>query len=204
MDFSNIEAYFPQLGGETFDKLSKLHALYADWNAKLNLISRNDFEHFWERHVLYSLSILPIFQFPQGARVVDVGTGGGFPGIPLAICFPDTSFVLNDSIGKKLKAAEDVASQLGLTNVKTAWMRSEELKERFDFVTGRAVKSIPEFYGFSAHLLSAEKEAGIWYWKGGDFGDELKLIPMKNEVFDLQTYFKEPFFETKKIIHLHR
>lgn len=204
MDFSRIQHYFPTADGQVMDRIGKLHDLYGDWNAKLNLISRNDFEHFWERHVLYSLSILPIFQFPENTRVIDVGTGGGFPGIPLAIWFPKTEFVLNDSIGKKLKAAEDVANQLGLKNVTTAWKRSEEIKETFDFVTGRAVKSIPEFYGFSGHLLSKEKHATVWYWKGGDFGDELKKIPLKNEVFELSQYFSETFFETKKIIKLYR
>lgn len=202
MDFARIEEYFPQANGEVMDRLNRLQTLYADWNARINLISRNDFEHFWERHVLYSLAILPIFQFPAGTRVIDVGTGGGFPGIPLAVWFPEVDFLLNDSIGKKLKAAEDVAAQLGLGNVKTEWRRSEEIATKFDFVTGRAVKSIPEFYGFAGHLLAPRKEAAIWYWKGGDFGDELKQIPLKSEVHNLADHFTEPFFETKRIIKL--
>lgn len=204
MDFSRIEPYFPQAEAQTMDHLRRLETLYAEWNARINLISRNDFEHFWDRHVLYSLAILPIFRFPEGAHVIDVGTGGGFPGIPLAIWFPQVRFTLNDSIGKKLKAAEDVAAQLGLKNVRTEWKRSEDIHETFDFVTGRAVKSIPEFYGFAKHLLSSEKGSAIWYWKGGDFGQELTQIPLESEVFDLKDHFSEPFFETKRIIKLYR
>lgn len=204
MDFSRIEQYFPQADGAVMDRLRQLEDRYAEWNTRINLISRNDFEHFWERHVLYSLAIVSVFRFPEGARVIDVGTGGGFPGIPLAVWFPKVQFVLNDSIGKKLKAAEDVARQLNLSNVKTEWKRSEDIHGTFDFVTGRAVKSIPEFYGFTKHLLSLGKEAAIWYWKGGDFGDELKQVPLKSEVFDLRAHFSEPFFETKRIIKLYR
>lgn len=204
MDFSRIEPYFPQADGQTMDRLRRLETLYGEWNARINLISRADFEHFWERHVLYSLAILPFFAFPEGSRVIDVGTGGGFPGIPLAVWFPQVRFTLNDSIGKKLKAAEDVAAQLGLANVRTEWKRSEDIHDTFDFVTGRAVKSIPEFYGFAKHLLSPEKHAAIWYWKGGDFGQELTQIPLKSEVFDLKNHFPEPFFETKRIIKLYR
>lgn len=204
MDFTLIERYFPQADGARMDRLARLEKLYADWNARINLISRNDFEHFWERHVLYSLAILPVFEFPDGARVIDVGTGGGFPGIPLAVWFPQVRFVLNDSIGKKLKAAEDVALQLGLGNVKTEWRRSEDIRETFDFVTGRAVKSIPEFCGFAGHLLAGGKDSAIWYWKGGDFAEELKQVPFRSEVFDLHPHFPEPFFETKRLIKLYR
>lgn len=204
MDFSGIAQYFPDTESQTMDKLSRLQELYTDWNAKLNLISRNDFEHFWERHVLYSLAILPFFRFPDGARVIDVGTGGGFPGIPLAVWFPNVDFVLNDSIGKKLKAAEDVSKSLDLKNVRTEWKRSEEIKETFDFVTGRAVKSVPEFYGFTKHLISANPDSAIWYWKGGDFNDQLGQVPLKHTVFELAPHFTEEFFETKKIIKLYR
>lgn len=203
MNFERIEEYFPQANGEAIDKLRQLEKLYAVWNAQINLISRNDFEHFWERHVLYSLALIPIFQFQDGSRVIDVGTGGGFPGIPLSIWFPKVEFLLNDSIRKKLKVADDVASQLGLTNVKTFWGRSEEVKEEFDFVTGRGVKSIPEFCKFSRHLLRDKKHAGIWYWKGGDFEEELKNVPLKTKVYNISDYFSEPFFETKKIINLY-
>lgn len=204
MDFSRIEHYFPEAAGPVMDKLARLEKLYADWNSQINLISRNDFEHFWERHVLYSLAILPFFQFQDGSRVIDVGTGGGFPGIPLAIWFPKVDFVLNDSIGKKLKVAEDVAAKLGLDNVKTAWGRSEDVDETFDFVTGRGVKSIPEFCKFTRHLLTDKKHAAIWYWKGGDFADELTKVAFKSKVYDIGAHFTEPFFETKKMIRLHK
>ena len=203
MDFARIEEYFPETNGQTLDKLGRLEKLYATWNAQINLISRNDFEHFWERHVLYSLALIPIFQFQDGSRVIDVGTGGGFPGIPLSIFFPKVDFVLNDSIGKKLKVAEDVANQLGLDNVKTAWGRSEDIDETFDYVTGRGVKSIPEFCKFSKHLLSYKKHVAIWYWKGGDFMEELTQAPFKSMVYNISDYFSEPFFETKKIIKLY-
>jgi 16S rRNA (guanine527-N7)-methyltransferase len=202
MSIALIEKYFPQADGTVLDKLSKLEGLYADWNARINLISRNDFVHFWERHVLHSLGLVPIFSFPPGSRVVDVGTGGGFPGIPLAIWFPETEFVLNDSIAKKLKVAADVAEKLNLKNVSIRWDRAEKIREKFDFVTGRAVKSIPEFYGFTEHLLKGGKEPCYWYWKGGDFEEELTRIPMHSRTFELSAYFEEPFFETKKIVQL--
>lgn len=204
MSIALIEKYFPEADGAVMDKISQLENLYAGWNAQINLISRNDFEHFWERHVLYSLGIIPYFSFPEGARVIDVGTGGGFPGIPLSIWFPKTEFVLNDSIAKKLKVATDVAEKLGLQNVKILWSNSKDIKERFDYITGRAVKSIPEFYGFTNHLLNREKHASYWYWKGGDFDNELINVPLHARVYELNKKFEEPFFETKKIIHLTR
>lgn len=202
MSIALIEKYFPEADGAVMDKISRLEELYAEWNAQINLISRNDFVHFWERHVLHSLGLVPIFSFPAGARVIDVGTGGGFPGIPLAIWFPDTEFVLNDSIAKKLKVAADVAEKLNLKNVTTRWDRSEKIREKFDFVTGRAVKSIPEFYGFTEHLLKGGKDSSYWYWKGGDFEEELVQVPLHSRVFELSRYFQELFFETKKIIQL--
>jgi 16S rRNA (guanine527-N7)-methyltransferase len=202
MSIQLIETYFPQADGRVMDKLSRLEALYADWNAQINLISRTDFVHFWERHVLHSLGLIPIFSFPEGARVIDVGTGGGFPGIPLAIWFPETEFVLNDSIAKKLKVAADVAEKLNLKNVTVRWDRAEKISEKFDFVTGRAVKSIPEFYGFTEHLLRVGKNSGYWYWKGGDFEQELTQIPLHARVYELRRFFDEPFFETKKIVQL--
>ena len=202
MSIQLIETYFPQADGLVMDKLSRLEALYADWNAQINLISRTDFVHFWERHVLHSLGLIPIFSFPAGARVIDVGTGGGFPGIPLAIWFPETEFVLNDSIAKKLKVAADVAEKLNLKNVTVRWDRAEKISEKFDFITGRAVKSIPEFYGFTEHLLQVGKNSGYWYWKGGDFEQELTQIPLHSRVHELSRFFDEPFFETKKIVQL--
>jgi 16S rRNA (guanine527-N7)-methyltransferase len=202
MSIQLIETYFPQADGRVMDKLSRLEALYADWNAQINLISRADFVHFWERHVLHSLALIPIFSFPAGAHVIDVGTGGGFPGIPLAIWFPETEFVLNDSIAKKLKVAADVAEKLNLKNVTVRWDRAEKISEKFDFITGRAVKSIPEFYGFTEHLLRVGKNSGYWYWKGGDFEQELTQIPLHSQVHELSRFFHEPFFETKKIVQL--
>lgn len=204
MSISLIEKYFPKAEGHQMDRLGKLEKLYAEWNAQINLISRNDFEHFWERHVLHSLALALYFKFPEGARVIDVGTGGGFPGIPLSIWFPDTEFVLNDSIRKKLKVAEDVAARLQLKNVKTSWCRSEEIKEQFDYITGRAVKSIPEFYGFTEHLLKPDKHAAYWYWKGGEFEEELASVPMHTTVYKLHEMLAEPFFETKCLIKMQR
>lgn len=175
-------------------------ALYEHWNAQINVISRKDMEHFYEHHVLHSLGIALFYKPAAGQTLIDVGTGGGFPGLPLAILFPETEFVLNDSIGKKLKVASEVAAALDIKNVRTLHARSEDIREKFDAVLGRAVKNIPEFYGFTRHLL--KPGAAYWYLKGGDFAEELVQVPMHSKVMELFPHFKTGFFETKKVVHM--
>ena len=188
-----------------------LGSLYAEWNAKINVISRKDMGNFYARHVLHSLAIGKVVQFLPGGRVVDVGTGGGFPGIPLAILFPETEFTLVDSIAKKIKVVEAVKMALGLTNIHPVWGRAENLHARFDFAVSRAVCAMPEFHSYVKHLISPVHHHplrnGILYLKGGDLADELRpfagkiheypiarLLDLEGELFD--------FYETKKVIHL--
>ena len=181
-------------------KLLSTKALYEEWNAQINVISRKDMEHFYEHHLIHSLSIALFTKFTPGTKLIDVGTGGGFPGIPLAVLFPECEFVLNDSIGKKLKVANAVAAELGLKNIKTVHGRSEDVKDKFDVVLGRAVKNIPEFYQFTQHLL--DKNGEYWYLKGGDFDEELVSVPLHAKVYSIYSKIKSDFYETKKVVHM--
>lgn len=199
-NFENILSEHFTLSPQQHNMLLATKALYEHWNAQINVISRKDMEHFYEHHVLHSLGIALFKQFGAGQKVIDVGTGGGFPGLPLAILFPETEFVLNDSIGKKLKVAQGVADELGIRNIRTLHARSEDVRETFDTVLGRAVKNIPEFYAFTRHLL--KPGAAYWYLKGGDFDEELVQVPMHSKVMELYPYFKTEFFETKKVVHM--
>ena len=185
---------------ETVEKLLATKELYEDWNAKINVISRKDMDNFYEHHLIHSLSIALFSKFEAGTSFIDVGTGGGFPGIPLAIMYPECTFLLNDSIGKKLKVAQGVADALGLKNVKTQHARSEDIKQKFDVVLGRAVKNIPEFYGFTKHLLT--KDGQYWYLKGGDFQDELVQVPLHSKEFSIYSKIKTEFYETKKVVNM--
>lgn len=201
-----ITKYFPKLDKTQTDKFEILEALYAEWNAQINVISRKDFEGFYERHVLHSLAIAKLISFTPGTKVLDVGTGGGFPGIPLAIMFPEAKFHLVDSIGKKIKVVNAVAEALQLKNVVAQQIRAEELKDKYDFVVSRAVTRLPEFVPWvQKNISDKQKNAmpnGILYLKGGEISAELK--PYKRSVFvkNLSDYFDEEFFETKKIVHL--
>lgn len=198
--------YFPDLTYQQKGSLGLLKAIYSDWNSKINLISRKDFEHFYERHVLHSLAIAKVIQFKAKSEILDVGTGGGFPGIPLAILFPDVNFHLIDSIGKKTKVVYDIATQLDLDNVVVQQIRAEELKGKFDFIVSRAVTSLPDFHKWVTHLISKKSNNplpnGILYLKGGDFDEELKSFKTKYEVYHLDQFFEEEFFETKKLVHI--
>ncbi len=202
-----IKKYFPGLAQWQFDKLQQLWPLYKYWNQKINVISRKDTDHFYIRHVLHSMAILKVITFRPGASVLDVGTGGGFPGIPLAICSPDAQFLLVDSVGKKIMVVEEVVQKLGLNNVSTMKIRAEDVDGHFDFITSRAVKSLPVFYRWIADKIKTPHRHtlanGILYLKGGDFDNELDELDCNHQVFDLSVFFSEPFFETKKLIHMY-
>ncbi len=201
-----IKKYFPDLDPLQMKQFAALGALYQEWNAKINVISRKDIDQLYERHVLHSLGIAKIAWFKPGTKIMDVGTGGGFPGIPLAVLFPETEFLLIDSIAKKIKVVEAVAAGISLKNVKALQGRAEEVHEKFDYIVSRAVTAFPNFVSLVGSRVSTiqrnELSNGILYLKGGDFEEE--LAPFKNRVklYELSTFFNEEFFETKKVIHL--
>lgn len=196
---------FPELTDMQLKQFSELQGLYADWNAKINVVSRKDIDSLDLKHVLHSLGIAKVQTFLPSTRVLDVGTGGGFPGIPLAILFPETDFVLVDSIGKKIKVVQAVADRLGLTNVKAIHGRAEHVQGEFDFVVSRAVTRMDDFVVWVKKKIAKksrhELRNGILYLKGGDLTEELKHFP-KASLYDLSSYFEDPFFETKKVVHI--
>lgn len=201
-----ILKYFPALSDVQKRQFAALFDLYSDWNAKINVISRKDIEHLYEHHVLHSLGIAKIINFRPQTTIVDVGTGGGFPAIPLAILFPEARFYLVDSIGKKIKVATEVASSIGLTNCTFAHSRIEEVKEQFDFVISRAVMPLPDLVRLCRkNIKKTQQNAlpnGIICLKGGSLDDELKPFKNRLEAFDLSDFFDEAFFKTKKVIYL--
>ena len=202
-----IEHYFPELSARQKEQFSSLQPLYEEWNSKINVISRKDMDNFYIHHVLHSLGIAKVISFMPGTALLDVGTGGGFPGIPLAILFPEAKFHLVDSIGKKIKVVEAIAGSLGLNNLMCEQARAESLKPHsFDFVVSRAVTAFPEFYQWTHKLIRLNGnnalKNGILYLKGGDLSEELQPFKRKILVFDLNSYFKEDFFETKKVVYL--
>mgnify|MGYP000672280974 CR=1 FL=1 len=201
-----IQKYFPYLNDVQQKYYRELLSLYADWNAKINVISRKDFSEFYERHVLHSLGIAKFLHFVPGTKILDVGTGGGFPGIPLAVFFPEVHFHLVDSIGKKIKVVKNVTETLGLKNVTAEQVRAEQLTAKYDFVVSRAVTRLPEFVPWiQKNISKKQKNAlpnGILYLKGGDLTEELKPFRKKIFVQELSDYFDEEFFETKKVVHL--
>lgn len=200
-----ILKHFPKLTEEQVLQFEKLQFLYEDWNSKINVISRKDINELYTRHVLHSLGIAKIQEFEKGTFVLDVGTGGGFPGIPLAILFPETRFYLIDVIAKKIKVVNEVAKALGLQNVKAEQMRAENVKGDFDFIVSRAVTNMSDFVSWVKDKIKKqnkhELKNGILYLKGGDLTQELKDFPKATE-YNLSEYFKEEFFETKKVVHL--
>lgn len=205
MKAERIFFYFPELETEQRSKIGQLMALYLEWNAQINVISRKDTEHFYERHVLHSLGIAKIQTFNPGTKILDVGTGGGFPGIPLAIMFPEAQFRLVDSIGKKIKVVEAVAKELELTNVSAVHQRADKVKDSFDFVVSRAVTKMDVFVPWVRKKInknsSHDRKNGILYLKGGDLTDELAPFPT-SEQYSLSNFYEEPFFETKKVVYL--
>ncbi len=206
MSVSLILKYFPEITDEQKQQFEKLEQLYTEWNEKINVISRKDMDGLYEKHILHSLGIAKIMPFADGTKVLDVGTGGGFPGIPLAILFPEVSFTLIDSIGKKIKVVEAVSEGLGLKNVTTVHGRAEKLKEKFHFVVSRAVTQMPEFLRWLKGKFEKEqfneKHNGVLYLKGGDLAEE--LAGLRCEIFQLKNYFEEEFFDTKKVVYLSK
>lgn len=206
MSASLILKYFPEITDEQKQQFEKLEQLYTEWNEKINVISRKDMDGLYEKHILHSLGIAKVMPFADGTKVLDVGTGGGFPGIPLAILFPEVSFTLIDSIGKKIKVVEAVSEGLGLKNVTAVHGRAETLKEKFHFVVSRAVTQMPEFLRWLKGKFEKEqfneKHNGVLYLKGGDLAEE--LAGLRCEIFQLKNYFEEEFFDTKKVVYLSK
>jgi 16S rRNA (guanine527-N7)-methyltransferase len=193
--------YFPVLTAQQREHFRMLGTVYAEWNERVNLVSRKDFEHLYERHILHSLGIAKVVQFKKGTRLIDVGTGGGFPLIPLAIMFPQAVFHGIDGIGKKIAAVKGVIEALGLTNCTAEQVRSEDHKARYDMIVSRAVTTLPEFLRMTKHLVA--KGAGdLYYLKGGELADELLPVKQRYRVFDLNEVFEEEFFATKKVVHV--
>ena len=201
-----LTKYFPDLTDQQLDQFDRLGSLYEEWNSQINVISRKDIEQLYERHVLHSLAIAKVIQFKPQTTILDVGTGGGFPGIPLAILFPETSFLLIDSIGKKIKVVSEVASALNLVNVTAQHIRVEEVKQKFDFVVSRAVTAFPRFVSLVrtkiANQSNNDLQNGILYLKGRDFEEEIEPFRKQVQIYELQSFFQEEFFETKRLIHM--
>jgi len=200
-----ILKYFPDLTETQLQQFSKLGGLYKKWNAQINVISRKDIDELYTRHVLHSLAIAKVQPFQPNSSVLDIGTGGGFPGIPLAILFPETNFYLVDSIGKKIKVVKEVATALGLKNVKAEHIRAEKVKGEFDFIVSRAVTKMDDFVKWTKGKITKKQQHqlknGILYLKGGDLTEELSNFP-KASLFNLTDFFDNDFFETKKIVHI--
>ncbi len=200
-----LKKYFPGLTEEQSSQFEKLEELYKDWNAKINVISRKDIDELYVRHVVHSLGIAKVQPFNPGTRVLDVGTGGGFPGIPLAILFPETTFQLVDSIGKKIKVVQGVSEALGLTNLTAHHMRAEEVKGDFDFIVSRAVTTMPSFVKWVKNKVAKKQnhslKNGILYLKGGDLTEELSVY-QNATLYNLSDFYTEDFYETKKVVHL--
>ncbi|MFT5751295.1 MAG: 16S rRNA (guanine527-N7)-methyltransferase [Flavobacteriales bacterium] len=202
---NTITQYFPDLTETQLQQFAQLKELYQDWNLKINVVSRKDIDEIYLRHVLHSLGIAKVQAFKPGSKILDVGTGGGFPGVPLAILFPETDFHLVDSIGKKIKVVNEVVEGLGLTNVKTTNDRVENVTGQYDFIVSRAVAQMETFVrwvkGYIAKKNVHELKNGILYLKGGDLTEELEKYTTAS-IYSLTDYFQEDFFETKKIVHL--
>jgi 16S rRNA (guanine527-N7)-methyltransferase len=200
-----IIKHFPNLTETQLKQFARLEDLYTEWNAKINVISRKDIESLYAKHVLHSLGIAKVMEFKPGAEIMDVGTGGGFPGIPLAILFPEVKFYLIDVIAKKIKVVQEVANALGLKNVKAEQMRAENVKQDFDFIVSRAVTNMPDFVKWVRGKIKKDQNHdlpnGILYLKGGDLTEELEVF-QKVTLYNLSDYFADEFFETKKVVHL--
>jgi 16S rRNA (guanine527-N7)-methyltransferase len=201
-----VRKYFPDLEGVQYEQFEKLPELYEFWNARINVISRKDIENLEVNHILHSLSIAKVISFVASTKICDLGTGGGFPGIPLAIMFPEVSFLLVDSIGKKIKVVQEITNSLDLKNVKAVHSRAENIDQKFDFIISRAVTSLPVVTSWVSDKIYPESKNtlnnGILYLKGGDFQYELDQIQYPHKVFNIQDFFEEDYFETKKIVYI--
>ena len=206
MTSDQLLKYFPAITPTQLHQFEQLPELYTYWYNQINVISRKDIDQLYERHILHSLGIAKFISFLPGEKVLDVGTGGGFPGIPLAIMFPETQFFLVDSIGKKIKVVQEVASALGLQNLKAAHLRAEQVDEKFDFVVSRAVTRLKEFYPWVRGKFNKESKNilpnGILYLKGGDLAEEITESGLKVKQYYLKDFFNEEFFETKQVIYI--
>jgi 16S rRNA (guanine527-N7)-methyltransferase len=201
-----IQKYFKDLTEEQKNRFEQLYDLYSFWNAQINVISRKDIEELYERHILHSLGIAKFCSFKAGEKVLDVGTGGGFPGIPLAILFPETQFHLVDSIGKKIKVVTEITAALGLKNIQASHSRAEQITDKYDFVISRAVTKLADFYPWVQGKFNKDSKNaianGILYLKGGDLAEEIKESKLKVELYPLSAYFEEAFFETKFLVYI--
>ena len=207
IEFESIKHYFPNLSTEQINQFNSLYGIYKDWNAQINVISRKDEENFYINHVLHSLAISKIIEFKPNTKVLDIGTGGGFPGIPLAILFPETDFTLVDSIGKKIKVVNEVALSLGLKNVTGIHERVEKIPGRFDFIVSRAVAPLADLLFWTKDKLDSENKNDIpngWLClKGGDLNDEIAKVKKHIRTYEISGWFQEDFFDTKKVIYVH-
>lgn len=198
--------YFPSITPKQLEQFNRLPEIYNFWNEQINVISRKDIDQLYERHVLHSLGIAKVISFLPGEKVLDVGTGGGFPGIPLAILFPDTQFYLVDSVGKKIKVVQEAAKALGLKNVMASHNRAEQVHEKFDFVVSRAVTRLKEFYPWVKDKFNRQSKNelpnGILYLKGGDLSEEIAESGLAVRQYRLKDYFEEEFFETKEVVYI--
>lgn len=206
MNIEIITKNFPDLSEVQKQQFSKLQALYEEWNAQINVISRKDMDELFIRHILHALGIAKVIQFKPQTTILDVGTGGGFPGIPLAILFPECEFYLVDAIGKKIKVVNAVAEGIGLTNVTAAHQRAEKVEGKFDFIVSRAVTRTAGFLPWVKHKIKKgsfnDLDNGFLFLKGGDLEEELNEVKSKYQIYDLSNYFEEEFFETKKVVHM--
>jgi len=206
MSLDLILKYFPDISYKQKAQFAELETLYKEWNEKINVISRKDTDSLYEKHILHSLGIAKVMSFADGTKILDIGTGGGFPGIPLAILFPNVQFTLVDSIGKKITVVKGVAESLGLSNVTAHHMRAEQLKEKFHFVVSRAVTQMPVFLTWLKGKFEKDqfnpKHNGVLYLKGGDLAEE--LAGLKCEIYSLKNYFDGEFFDTKKVVYLSK
>ena len=208
MRMESLLNYFPELTAVQIEKFERLKDLYQEWNSRINVISRKDMDNFYIHHVLHSLAIAKCIRFVPGTQILDVGTGGGFPGIPLAIMFPECEFHLVDSIAKKIKVVDEISSGLMLRNVYAEQKRAEEVKKQFDFVVSRAVTTLPEFVAWVQNSIKKTQqnalENGILYLKGGEIENELSSLKYQSRIFPIKEIFSEDFFETKLVVHLFR